>query len=511
MAAKLFPRSSFLRFFLLAIFLGMVLFQTGCGGKNDNPLPLSPFSGTISGIVTYEDKEYDQNGFTGTLTHKPVRYAEVEIVNSFTNSVLASVVTDAAGAYHMNYTSYYGYPVTLRVIASSSLSDGKVAEVRNYQGRLYGVSAAVRSPTVNVSIPVTNPAGGAFNILDVLTTGAEFVYGLAIVYPPLVAAYWKADTYSGYGTGYCSGSCNPGPGIYLIGNYGGDTDGYDDDVIWHEYGHFIADKLSRDDSPGGTHSLVQNNLDLRLSWSEGWGDFFPGAVKSWITSNDPAIKSATSGTSVSRYIDTVGTTAQISFDFGDPPDSGDLYMYSSSEVGVAKILWDLYSQFPAASLWSVIHTYIPTVVLPVNLEAFWDGWYTIYNADPELASSKAILNGRSIFYQIDTFESDDLFSSARGVTVSLSEPHYLYKPAADDQDFVMFNAAVQQYTVTVNNLKNGAYPRITVYDASQSVIANGFTSATFTPAAGTCYIEVKPSLTRPSSYGRYGTYTLTIN
>lgn len=476
---------------------------------------LFPIYGTISGLVTYEDKEYDPNGFTGTLMNKPVRYAEVEVVNSFTNAVLASTSTDASGAYSINYTSFVGYPVKLRVIASAGPLGNTVAEVRNLQGQVYAVSASGLSPTVNITIPVSSPAGGAFNILDVLLSSAEFVNSLAGTYPSEVNAYWDADTSSAYGTAFCTGACTPGPGIYIIGDRGGDTDGYDDDVIWHEYGHFVAETYSRDDSPGGTHSLWQNNLDLRLAWSEGWADYFPGAVKSWLSANFPSRRSSAAGVPDSHYVDTPVNITDLSFDFGNP--GGDPYIYSSSEVAVAKVLHDLSGGFGMNAVWTIVDTYIQNITLPSSLEVFWDGWYSIYNTDiVAMMTSKNILNSRNIFFELDPspLEPDDTFAEARLVTAPLSETHYLYQPSADDHDFVSLTAvAGQPYTASTTNLKNRVYPIITIYRADKTtIIASAVNSVSFTPSvAETIYIEVRPYPARPSSYGRYGTYTLAIN
>ena len=60
-------------------------------------------------------------------------------------------------------------------------------------------------------------------------------------------------------------------------------DAFDWDVIEHEYGHYVADKLGfRGSNSGGYHDQYSNLLDIYnnkekaidLAWSEGWADFF---------------------------------------------------------------------------------------------------------------------------------------------------------------------------------------------------------------------------------------------
>ena len=54
------------------------------------------------------------------------------------------------------------------------------------------------------------------------------------------------------------------------------------DVILHEYGHCVAQKIGIDDSPGGAHSSYENltiryqnkSKGIRLEWSEGWATYF---------------------------------------------------------------------------------------------------------------------------------------------------------------------------------------------------------------------------------------------
>ena len=213
-----------------------------------------------------------------------------------------------------------------------------------------------------------NPAVGAFNILDVYTSGAQFVQSFSGSYPPAVTAFWKGGNH--YGTYFCTvvdPSCIFGEGIYVL-NYGGDTDEFDDDVLWHEYGHFIAAKYSKDDSPGGFHYLGSNDLDLRLSWSEGWGDFFPGAVKTWLNAT-PSLLSTAPGMAASQYVDTSGASGFF-FDFGNPV--GPLYVNSSSEVAVAKVLIDVRNAHTMQAVWDTFSSgFIKTATAPVNMEVFW--------------------------------------------------------------------------------------------------------------------------------------------
>ena len=50
-------------------------------------------------------------------------------------------------------------------------------------------------------------------------------------------------------------------------------DEYDDVVLGHEYGHFVMQKYSVSDSPGGGHSS-NDRVAPALAWGEGWATFF---------------------------------------------------------------------------------------------------------------------------------------------------------------------------------------------------------------------------------------------
>lgn len=499
---------------------------------------------TVSGSVKYEDKEYGkwqdgagnwQAGFTGKTSYKAVRFAEVQAVDSASSATIATGTTDASGLYTLTIPS--PSTIYIRVISSATNPSVSVKDLSNafhaVAGPIFTVSGAA---IADISISITNQAAGAFNILDVFTSGAQFVQSLSGSYSTALTAFWQTGNPNG--TWYCSGYdpyyCGGGEGIYVLN--GSDSDEYDDDVLWHEYGHFIAAKYSKDDSPGGAHYLTSNDLDLRLSWSEGWGDFFPGAVKAWLNAASPSLLSTEATMDTSVYVDTSSGSGWY-FDFGNP--GGSPFIYSSNEAAVAKVLHRLRAIISMQAVWDVFtSSYIKSVTNPVNLEAFWDGWNFLGKTD-----ITAILGERSIKYSSDLFEAanDNSPSISRKAVVGQSEEHTLY--GSGDIDYIAFDASIgQKYTVKTAGLNNGAdtYIRIVAPDQSSQIAYNDNTSganyantvpnncdangechengfdilgstASFTASStGTYYVEVKSSPNRPLSAGRYGGYSLTI-
>lgn len=513
--------------------------------------PATTSSLTVSGAVKYEDKEYGiPNGFTGNTSYKAVRYAEVQAVDSASGTtIVATGTTDASGLYTLTLPS--ASTIYIRVIssASSPLSSlTPLVGVRDLSNTLYAVAGsnftASGSAMANISIPTTSLAAGAFNILDVYTSGAQFVYSLSATYPPALTAYWQAGNANG--TYYCSNvpdpSCPYGEGIYIL-NYNGDTDEYDDDVLWHEYGHFIAAKYSKDSSPGGVHYLTTNDLDLRLSWSEGWGDFMPTSVKTWLSATTPSLLSTAPFMATSLYVDTSGGSASY-FDFGNP--GGSPFIYASNEAAVTKVLIGLRTNIGMQAVWDAFTSnVVKNATMQVNLEVFWDAWNSLGNT-----GNAATFSERLILYSADSYEAlgDNTPNSSRKAALGVAEDHTLYGSA--DIDNIAFDAtAGQKFTVRTTALKNGADTAIRIIAPDLSTVisndnTNGanYTAYPFVPnncdtygechenglilnsaidvlgstasftatAPGTYYVEVKSSPNRPLSAGRYGGYSLTI-
>src|SRR4029079_1720758 len=77
---------------------------------------------------------------------------------------------------------------------------------------------------------------------------------------------------------YHTGGATSSPtGIYVLGNDGIDTDEYDQPVLVHEFLHYLEQTVSRTDNIGGQH-FPDDELDLRVAFSEGFGDAFAAMV-----------------------------------------------------------------------------------------------------------------------------------------------------------------------------------------------------------------------------------------
>jgi hypothetical protein len=454
-------RDGWCRAWLVVAYAAIAASLAGCSGTGTGISSVPPvlpapsiFNVTASGDIRYRDLVYDSGGFTGIVSYKPVRYAGLEVVDSRTGRVIASGSTSPAGSYAINFDAPYDN-VYVRVLASTTPGGG--VEVYNNPppggGRfLYSVATVDMliandvSVTGNLDITDSMPAE-AFNILDVMTAANEFVISLSGgSTPPLLRAFWQESSTNG--TYYCTALCSSGEGIYVLGKATDtwgvvtDTDGYDDDVLWHEYSHFISEKLSRDDSPGGPHAFTDSDLDLRLSWSEGWGGYVQGSVKRWINSSGPvSVLSTGPGLSPEEYVDTGPTFGPplLYMDYSNP--GGAPYVYSSNEVAVAKVLLDLEQAFGPPGVWSIFRT-LDSYLLPgeqTTLEAFWDGWADVLTPTP---MSNSILMDREIYYMEDTFEYDGRVDGQRLISVNgPGEEHYLYSDSSLwDTDYMAFNA-----------------------------------------------------------------------
>lgn len=537
MSRSLFLSGACLHPLLLAAFV-----LTGCVGPDD-----ATYTYTLSGQVLYEDRIIGTEGFAG-VSLKPVRHATVDLVSGGT--LVESVSTDGDGYYSFGTNVTGG--AEIRVLAKSETPSE--VEVRTPDS---GELIAAYKPfapyeghiELDLTVTADSPAGGAFNILDVFGRAAEFVTVTAGLAPPRLTARWKQG--SGTGTYYTDSS------IYILGIQDDDTDEYDDDVLWHEYGHFVEDFTGALDSPGNVHTLDDLGQDMRLAWSEGWSDFFPVAVKRWLKDTYPdALSHDATISSPGVYIDTVGDLTYISYDFSTAPplataEGNEIHLlYTTNEGAVAKVLSDLHLAYGHAPLWSAFTVLGENDHTLSNFESFWDAWNTQPEADP--AVDLPILQERGIDYSQDGSDmasdpDDDSFVTATDLDLT-GRNFYKGIDEADTDVVPLPVTAGQLYRVETYGLLNGAdtFLRILAsngtsvrYDGSGNPLENdnhdedenpvdyvsesmlqtmnlndGCSLAShieFTATSTeTLYIAVSPPAQVPLFAGRYGGYSLAV-
>ncbi|MGE9745197.1 hypothetical protein [Bdellovibrio bacteriovorus] len=185
--------------------------------------------------------------------------------------------------------------------------------------------------------------GGAFNIMYNILLANEYIRrnigknngGIPSTNTNLwwvadkVTVFWKAgfNPYSYFGSNSPLSFYSPGERkLYILGGVNGDvkssdTDHFDDSVILHEYAHFLEDVYGNSGSPGGSHT-GNFVIDARLSWSEGWANYFQAAVLSGADAayNNADENRAPTDPRYHYYVDTYGyrasgNTAGVSISF----------------------------------------------------------------------------------------------------------------------------------------------------------------------------------------------------
>jgi hypothetical protein len=329
----------------------------GDGGGDTTPPPTSG----LSGVVSYERVPFESAGtgldYSGTF-EAPARGVIVELLDASGN-VLGTTVTDAQGRYEFDAPENTDVRVRARARlrhTSSGVGDpGWDVEIRNNTNgnALYtlsgdlentGTAGQVRNLLAESGWPgfggtsYSGPRSAApFAIADSIYSAIRFVLDngdAELVLEPL-DIYWSTrnrpvsgdDDFSDGeigGTAYhlAGGSGSPS-GIYVLGDDGLDTDEYDEHVLVHEFWHYLEHTISRTDNVGGAHFL-DDKLDMRVAFSEGFGNGFSGIVL-----GDPV------------YRDSMGAAQGDEFTV-DMDDNSRANAGWYNEFSVASIVWDLF-------------------------------------------------------------------------------------------------------------------------------------------------------------------------
>lgn len=494
---------------------------------------------TASGSFQYVDREYDQTGFTGVVAPRPVRSADVEIVDANARpnkAVIASGVTGPDGSYSILVFDSQVRDVYVRVITRSDYTPDlniDVVDIDSHKAKQYAVATSTlfgHDPSVNADFGAAEiqigQGGEPFNIYDQMLRGADYLASLNGSRPDSgkhLSAVWAPDNGIGNSSYDTSGRT-----ILLR-----DTAGYDDTVVLHEMGHFAIREYSATHSLGGPHTFSICDLDLRQSFEEGFATYW--------------------GNSVLRFHGLAGCNIYTRTNGG--PGAGNLVRYadletdtqylcegSTSEVSVFTVLWDIVdgSSTPDTTpgiddghdlldlgdseIWEVMTDQIPGASL-ITFEDFWDGWFLSPIQNGFRAEMIDIADHVLIEYHEDLLEVNDSAGQATPVISDGSAtPSTLFRDpeldgaGASDNDYFSFQgSAGQVYVAETQNLKSdgNTYLRILDTDGTTPLASNDDRSSEdessrvdwTAPRSDLFYIRVSHS----ADIGVYGSYDLVLS
>lgn len=322
----------------------------------------------VSGTVRYEDRAPQTQGGLGPLTPTVSRSAEVSVVRDSDSVVLATALTGDDGSYAIRYTTTQGTMVHVMVSSRSTFPLRPVRVFRTgttlhaFGGASFG---ATPSTTQDILITDASATSAAFNILDQGVRAMDALNRFGGT-PAQLSARWAQGSTNG--TYYSNGT------IFMLGS-ASDDDGYDDTVILHEIGHFVEDRYTRTDSPGGSHD--GSPTDPSLAWSEGWATYFAMAVRAapyymdtnagggWVYNGDTTATRA-GGVSIGEDV-SENTVTEILWDIGDGGTGDDDLMSSATHIDALDVS---FGYLASATLRSVGES-------GVDLVDFLDGWFVL--------------------------------------------------------------------------------------------------------------------------------------
>ncbi len=262
-----------------------------------SPSPIVGESVELSGTVTYDFVGHASNGGLnyGDIQQLPLRGATIGLLDA-TNTALAWTRTDNSGQY--TFTVGEDENVKVRVLAELRSTTGAIYDVKvtdNTQGNaIYLMEGSVASSGTTDSTRDLHASSGwtgsgygqtrvaaPFAILDsVWQVIEDLVEADGALNLPAVEMRWSTENVAVNGInaeGDIGTSHYDDEAVYILGHENNDTDEYDRSVVQHEFGHYLTNRLSRDDSIGGPHS-GSDSLDMRVAFSEGFANALTALV-----------------------------------------------------------------------------------------------------------------------------------------------------------------------------------------------------------------------------------------
>lgn len=386
-----------------------VAFMVGCGGGGggssgggglgiapSSVTTLAPFGSVpIAGKVTFDFVPVAVTAGTkldySNIAIKPARSIAVSLIDSVTGAELATTKTDALGNY--SFTGPENRAVFVRAYArllpvnASTTARVSVLDNTNFDAQ-WALDGAVFTAANSTALTKSLNAGsgwtgaayndsqriaGTFAMLDTIYTGMQKVIAVdATAAFPKLDVHWSPNNVTAspltgpdFATGQIgtsffreasTGGVVSSRDLYILGRANNDTDEYDQHVVAHEFGHYLQSAFSRDDSIGGRHGGPDDRLDMRVAFSEGWGNGWAG-----YSLGNPV------------YSDTAGpnqaTGGSFNVSIGELSNKGWF-----KEASVERIIWDLSN---SAS---------------IGFGPVWDSLKTGFASSPALTSAHSFAN-----------------------------------------------------------------------------------------------------------------------
>ncbi len=486
-----------------------------------------------SGVFQYMDREYDINGFTGIQVPRPIREADVEVVDSAlaaSKAVIATGVTGQDGSFSIFVPDAKVRTVYVRVVTDSQYTANLAIDVRNAtasQAQRYASTSANyagHAPTVNLNVGTLVAAigqgGEAFNLYDQMLRGMDYLAFLNGSRPTAsLATVWAINNGVNDST-YDIGS-------RLINMRA--TGGYDDTVVLHEMGHYAVYNFSASSSTFGFHTFALCDIDVRLAFDEGFATWWGNSVLRHLGMPQCNVYARTNG---------APGTGNLVRSADLETDDQYLCQGGAGEVNVFSLIWDITDgpsttdttpgadephdvlAMPDSSVWEVMTGFMPGATTR-SLEDFWNGWFL----PPALNGSKiqmiALAEPMGIEYFQDLFEGNDNAPQAWGVAVNAppAGASFFRDPDGDgagasDVDYFSFPVVgAQQYTIETKNLFGGANTNLRLYGPDGVTLlainddrASGDPSSriVWTPSAGGTLHAQITQVSASAVFGSYG-------
>jgi hypothetical protein len=279
-------------------------------------------AGTVQGLLQWEDRNGGRH---------PIRNAVVRVFNEAGTQQLGEGSSGGDGRYSIPVTATGR--VFIRVYAMGPA--GQVGP--SATGSAHWIRSGLHDVGATIDLTAREGEGdnhNAFSVYDALTSASAYVGSVHGAPLPPITTVFPAP-----------GSFFDGQALHLLL-----LDRWDHDVLWHEYGHYVQQRLGTSASPGGQHavherlgecpreqvgaSCLAGDAALRLAWSEGWASYFAVSGQRSMGLASQGIP----GVGDLLYSDTEDLTLSYSLEANSSPVAAG----EDGELAVQRVLYDLF-------------------------------------------------------------------------------------------------------------------------------------------------------------------------